>query len=61
MLKCLGVNCTDNDNFFVMHQKIKWTGRNKDHYAIKNNKEQNSRLLMSRVYMMSVWVFTEIF
>ena len=29
MLTCLGVNCTDNDNFFVMHQKIKWTGRQK--------------------------------
>lgn len=27
MLKCLGVNCTDDDSFFVMHQKIKWTGR----------------------------------
>ena len=59
MLKCLGAKCTDDDNVFEMHQKIKWTGRKIGSYVIKNSKEQNSKMLMGRKQVMSIWVFTE--
>ena len=62
MLKCLGVKCTDDDDdVFEMHQKIKWTGKKMGSYVIKNSKEQNSKMLMGRKQLMSIWVFTEKF
>ena len=57
--ECLGAKCTDDDNVFEMHQKIKWTGRKIGSYVIKNSKEQNRKMLMGRKQVMSIWVFTE--
>ena len=48
LLKCLWAKCSDDDNFFEMHQKIKCTGRKRDDYVIKNSKE-NSKMLMGRI------------
>ena len=61
MLKCLGAKCTDNDNVFEMHQKIKQTGRKMGSDVIKNSKEQNSKMLMNRNQVMSIQVLTEKF
>ena len=60
LLKCLWAQCSDDDNFFEMYQKIKCTGRKRDNYVIKNSKE-NSKMLMGRIQLISIWVFSEKF